>query len=62
MPDVGRVAVTASVPVVPRVQGATGILDAVCIEPGNYFNSSVTLAGEAGAASTVTAVCSAERI
>jgi len=62
VPDVGRVAVTASVPVMPRAQGATGRWDAVDGGPGNYFNSSVTLAGEAGAASTVTDVCSAERI
>jgi hypothetical protein len=62
VPVVGRGAVAASVPVVPRAQGATGMMDAVCVRPGGYFNSSVTLAGEAGAASTETAVCSAERI
>lgn len=62
MPVIGRVAVAANVPVVPRAGCTIGIVGAACVRSGDYFNSSVTLAGAAGAASTVTAVCSAERI
>lgn len=60
MPVVGRAGVAASLPVGPRARAAAGMTDAV--SGRGYFNSSVTLAGEAGAASTVTAGCSAERI